>query len=37
MALPHIKSNQDVWEAMDAPNDILMHVLQHSLKKPMTY
>mmetsp|Transcript_52377 Transcript_52377/g.56831 ORF Transcript_52377/g.56831 Transcript_52377/m.56831 type:complete len:413 (+) Transcript_52377:35-1273(+) len=32
MALSHIQSNQAVWEPFDVPDDVLMNVLQHSLK-----
>jgi len=33
MALSHIQSNQAVWEPFDVPDDVLMNVLQHSLKE----
>ncbi|MGK3735521.1 MAG: hypothetical protein ACI90V_002362 [Bacillariaceae sp.] len=33
MALSHIQSNQHTWKPLDVPDDVLMNVLQHSLKK----
>ena len=33
MALSHIQSNQAVWKPQDVPDDMLMQVLQHSLKQ----
>ena len=33
MALSHIQSNQAVWKPSDVPDDMLMQVLQHSLKQ----
>jgi hypothetical protein len=33
MALSHIQSNQHTCKPLDVPDDVLMNVLQHSLKK----
>eukprot|EP00532_Pseudo-nitzschia_australis_P002236 CAMPEP_0168195440 /NCGR_PEP_ID=MMETSP0139_2-20121125/19849_1 /TAXON_ID=44445 /ORGANISM="Pseudo-nitzschia australis, Strain 10249 10 AB" /LENGTH=400 /DNA_ID=CAMNT_0008119279 /DNA_START=50 /DNA_END=1252 /DNA_ORIENTATION=+ len=33
MAVSHIQSNQAVWKPLDVPDDVLVQVLQHSLKQ----